>query len=104
MTVHVDAQPSLPVPRGELSESLIDAFADAPRALDDLPAPGDDALVGEDFQLSLYMLYELHYRGFAGVDEDWEWEPSLLALRGELERSFEQRLRALAGPIIAEPG
>ena len=37
--------------------------------------------------------YELHYRGFPGVDDAWEWEPSLLALRGGLERQFEDALR-----------
>jgi hypothetical protein len=30
------------------------------------------------------------------VDERWEWEPSLLALRAELERPFEHALHALA--------
>ena len=34
-------------------------------------------------------MYELHYRGFEGVDERWEWEPSLLALRSVLEDIFE---------------
>ena len=53
----------------------------------------DDALAGDDFQLALYTLYELHYRGMAGVDEGWEWEPSLLAVRRALETEFEQRLR-----------
>ena len=48
-----------------------------------------DGAPGEDFQLSLYLLYELHYRGFSGVDEAWEWEPSLLALRARMEADFE---------------
>jgi hypothetical protein len=39
------------------------------------------------------VLYELHYRGFAGVDERWEWQPSLLGLRCELEADFEAALR-----------
>ena len=41
----------------------------------------------EDLQLALYLCYELHYRGLPGVDDRWEWEPSLLALRAELERA-----------------
>jgi hypothetical protein len=41
-----------------------------------------------DLQLALYMCYELHYRGFAGVDPTWEWNPGLLHLRGQLERTF----------------
>jgi hypothetical protein len=60
-----------------------------------------DPLTDEDFQLSLYVLYELHYRGFAGVDADWEWEPGLLAVRGDLERTFEDAVRAVAGPVDA---
>jgi hypothetical protein len=47
----------------------------------------------EDLQLALYLCYELHYRGLPGVDDRWEWEPSLLALRGALEERFEARLR-----------
>jgi hypothetical protein len=56
-----------------------------------------EPLVDEDLQLALYCCYELHYRGFAGVDEGWEWQPSLLALRAELESRFEAGLRDLVG-------
>ena len=52
----------------------------------------DDALGGDDFHLTLYVCYELHYRGFDGVDERWEWHPGLLAFRASLERAFEARL------------
>jgi hypothetical protein len=55
---------------------------------------GDDPLVGDDFHLALYVCYELHYRGFAGIDAAWEWEPSLLGLRRLLESAFEASLRA----------
>ncbi|MGN9913094.1 iron-containing redox enzyme family protein [Phytohabitans sp. LJ34] len=34
------------------------------------------------------MCYELHYRGFAGVDPEWEWDADLLRLRAELEAAF----------------
>ena len=64
-------------------------------------ADHDDPLEGEDFQLTLYVLYELHYRGFAGVDSDWEWEPSLLAFRAALERRFESALRSVSGPVAS---
>jgi hypothetical protein len=63
-----------------------------------LPAfEGDDALRDDDFQLALYVCYELHYRGFAGVDDRWEWEPTLLAARRELESLFELELICAAG-------
>ena len=48
----------------------------------------------EDLQLSLYCCYELHYQGLPGVSDDWEWEPSLLELRGCLEGAFEKRLHS----------
>jgi Iron-containing redox enzyme len=50
-------------------------------------------VLGEDLQLSLYVLYELHYRGFREVEEHWEWQPELIALRRELEADFEAALR-----------
>lgn len=43
---------------------------------------------GDDLQLALHVCYELHYRGFVGVDVGWEWDPTLLHLRGRLERVF----------------
>lgn len=84
--------PTLPVARGPLSAAVIDAlrYGGEPRpALDDT-AP--DAY-GDDLQLALYVCYDLHYRGFAGVDDRWEWNPSLLAVRARLERSFLDALR-----------
>jgi hypothetical protein len=53
-----------------------------------------DALSDHDLQLSLYCCYELHYRGLPGVADEWEWEPSLLRLRRELEAAFEAALAA----------
>jgi hypothetical protein len=84
----------LPAPRGELSELVLDALARAPHELPDPPAVRGDVLEGdEDFHLALYCLYELHYRGFAGVDERWEWDPSLLRFRAGLEGRFERAVR-----------
>jgi Iron-containing redox enzyme len=87
----------LPAPRGPLSETLFAALRDPPPGRGDATElheiTAEDGVFGEDFQLSLYVLYELHYRGFREVDEDWEWQPSLLALRCELEADFEATLR-----------
>jgi hypothetical protein len=90
--------PSLPAPRGPLSEALADALRRDPHALRP-PAERvpDDPLADEDLQLALYLCYELHYRGFAGVDDGWEWEPSLLALRRRLEARFEAGLIGALG-------
>jgi hypothetical protein len=54
-----------------------------------------DLLADEDLQLALYCCYELHYQGLPGVSDDWEWEPSLLNFRRELETAFERQLRAV---------
>ncbi len=53
-----------------------------------LPIPLEDPLVGDDFHLALHLCFGLHYDGFDGVDDAWEWEPSLLALRGRLLNTF----------------
>ncbi len=53
-----------------------------------------DPVTDDDLQITLWMLYELHYRGFDDVDDSWEWSPGCLALRGALERRFEATLRA----------
>ncbi len=48
------------------------------------------------------MCYELHYRGFAGVDPAWEWNPALLHLRGELEHVFLAGVRRDVGPVTPD--
>ena len=47
-----------------------------------------------DATLTLWMLHELHYRGFDDSDERAEWDPRLLAVRADLETELEDRLRA----------
>jgi heme oxygenase-like protein len=94
---------SLPSPRGPITERLIDGLRDQPGTLRSVHVPRhEEPLSDEDLQLALYLCYELHYRGLPGVDECWEWDPSLLALRRELEREFERAL--LKGvPPVPEP-
>jgi hypothetical protein len=82
---------ALPDPRGPVSERLLASLASP---LHDLGSDSTVACDDEDLHLSLYLCYELHYRGLPGVDAEWEWEPSLLSLRRDLERRFESRLRA----------
>ncbi|MFF4343029.1 iron-containing redox enzyme family protein [Kitasatospora sp. NPDC001540] len=92
------SEPALPPPRGPLSAGLLAALT-TPGA----PAPGPREAAtadpyGEDLQLALYLLYELHYRGFAGVAEDREWDPALMPLRRALEERFLAALRADVAP------
>lgn len=98
--------PGLPQPRGELSEALLAALV---RPVHPLPAPRVEApadpLADEDLQLALYCCYELHYRGLPGVADEWEWEPTLLALRRDLEACFESALATTVArpPLPAGP-
>lgn len=99
-----DNQPlPLPTSRGPMSAFLLGLMtSDAePRTADpieDLCAAGVDPLSDEDFQLSLFVLYELHYRGITGVDDRWEWSPHLLDLRARLEHRFEKAITDRLGP------
>jgi len=89
----------LPAPRGPVSEQLIATLAGHPGSLTDVPVrvPADP-LADADLHLTLYVLYELHYRGFDGVDERWEWDLGALGLRARLEAVFEAGLHdTLAG-------
>jgi hypothetical protein len=89
----------LPDARGDASALLLEHLREPVHAL---PAPPDalevaDPLSDDDLHLALYLCYELHYRGLPGVDERWEWEPSLLGLRREWETIFEEGLLAAIG-------
>jgi Iron-containing redox enzyme len=96
----------LPEPRGPLSEALCRDLATSTSLsattvgrADRVAAAGAAALTDEDLQISLAVLYELHYRGFDGVSEDWEWDPALLGVRAALERRHLAALRGLVGRI-----
>jgi hypothetical protein len=72
---------------------LFAALRQPPGSAVSLTAFVGDVLENDDFQLSLYVCYELHYRGFAGVDPAWEWDPALLTVRAAMERQFDDALR-----------
>jgi hypothetical protein len=96
----------LPQPRGPVSQGLLDALPRAPHELPDGLAAGladDGAGYDEDLQLTLFVCYELHYRGWESVDDRWEWNPSLLALRAVAEKRFERHLRSVVGPVTPVP-
>ncbi|MDF3298890.1 iron-containing redox enzyme family protein [Streptomyces tropicalis] len=84
--------PRLPSPRGALSHALVSALG-GPGRPTNVEQPAHDAdPFGDDLQLALYTLYELHYRGFRQVADDLEWDPRLLALRRTLESRFADAL------------
>src|SRR5438874_3551305 len=93
--------PPLPQPRGPRSEWALSTLR-RPAGACVMPPPAiDDAVTGDDSALALYLLYELHYRGLDGVDPRWEWQPELIAARGQLEHEFLTRRREGVPP--AEP-
>lgn len=98
----ITLEPRLPAAHGPLSMAVRRSLTEpAPR---DQPARlgssvRDSDPYGLDLQLALYMCYELHYRGFAGVDPTWEWNPGLLQLRAQLERAFLTGVRRDVGAI-----
>ena len=100
--------------RGPLSEQLIAALSRDPGDAAGLPdfsttveaALASDAPIArdEDIQLSLLILYGLHYGSFASVSAEWEWQPELITARRALERAFEAELRAaIALPPLPAP-
>ena len=96
------AMPPLPPSRGAISTFVLDALRRDPHALEPFRAPAPaDPLADDDLQLALYVCYELHYRGFDDVSEDWEWDPALIGLRSALERRHLAALRETVGPIPA---
>lgn len=100
MTAYREARltsPELPAARGELSSAVLSRLrgaADGPLLTGAARAAEAADPYGDDLQLALYVLYELHYQGFSGVDDGLEWDPGLLGLRGALERRFLGELRA----------
>jgi hypothetical protein len=94
----------LPRARGPVSGAVLAALGGADArpllaAVEQGLAATADLLLDDDLQLALFCLYELHYGGFEGVDDDLEWSPELLAARAPLERSFESALRASVPPV-----
>ncbi len=85
--------PQLPAARGEVSDGVIAALREDGTSVPHEAARHADPY-GDDLQLALYVLYELHYQGFAGVDDEREWDPDLLCLRRTLEQRFVRSLRA----------
>ncbi|XHM11933.1 iron-containing redox enzyme family protein [Leifsonia sp. T36S-04] len=87
-----------------MSEALLEALLTEPSAASDLldrlsdratvALHGEpDLLTDEDLQLTLFLLYGLHYGDTVDADDEWEWNPELLRTRRAIERVFERQLR-----------
>jgi hypothetical protein len=89
----------LPAPRGPVSAALIDLLSGDPDGDVDLRTLrwcGDPAesTTDDDLQLALWLTYEQHYRGLAGVDDRWEWHPELVSARLSWEQHLLDGLRS----------
>ncbi|KDE99489.1 hypothetical protein Y900_011190 [Mycolicibacterium aromaticivorans JS19b1 = JCM 16368] len=98
-------EPRLPEARGPVSMAVLELLTErAPRnhlhRID--VSLHDSDPYGVDIQLALYVCYELHYRGFTGVDPGWEWNPGLLHLRAQLEEMFLTAVQRDVGDIGPE--
>jgi len=90
----------LPHPRGPVTEHLLHHLVRPVHEMGPLPTTASgDPLTDDDAALGLYLCYELHYLGLPGVDETWEWEPTLLRERRRLEHHLERRLLDEVGPV-----
>jgi hypothetical protein len=95
-------EPKLPVAAGPLSATVLEVLGGRPprRHLTRINSPVIDSDPwGLDLHLALYVCYELHYRGFRGVDAAWEWNPGLLHLRAQLEESFLEAVTEEVGSV-----
>jgi hypothetical protein len=101
----------MPAPRGPFCRTLFslllrqgETTRSAGEAAREALARSADPLHDDDLQCALFVLYELHYRGVDGVDDGWEWDPELLAIRRDIEEAFEDALRmSVSPPPLPEP-
>ena len=98
----ISVEPKLPRAIGPLSSAVIDTLQRGRPALHarpiDVPISEADPY-GLDLQLALYACYELHYRGFAGVNPHWEWNPGAAARLRPPRRGVPRAVRRDVGEI-----
>ncbi len=97
-TASTSVEPALPEAAGPLSAAVIESLAGSRATVDGVEVADSDPR-GLDLHLALYVCYELHYRGFAGVDPGREWDLGLLRLRAQMERHFIADIRGEVGEI-----
>lgn len=89
----------VPLARGPLSEYVFAALRSGDTAtVCNAPEPDGPA----DAQITLWVLYKLHHRGFDDGADELEWDPKLIRVRRRLEAAFEATLRART-PELPEP-
>jgi hypothetical protein len=104
-----DGPVPLPTPRGPVSGALIELLSGDPDGRVDLRplrwcGGSADATTDDDLQLALWLAYEQHYRGLAGVDDRWEWHPELVWARRGWEQHLLDGLRSQIPEASARTG
>ncbi|MEW2502783.1 iron-containing redox enzyme family protein [Amycolatopsis sp. NPDC047767] len=96
----------LPHPRGPASAAVVTRLGSEPddAAASAVPAgAGGPVCHDEDLQLTLWICYELSYRGFDDVDAAWEHAPFVTGMRRQLERRWVAGLHELVPPTPVRP-
>ena len=96
----------LPHSRGPVSAALLEALRHPcghGLFVPEITTAGGEAAHDDDLQLALWVCYELSYRGFDQVDDQWEWHPDLLRLRTRLEEHWLKGLQNMITPRQVEP-
>ncbi|MEU4693560.1 iron-containing redox enzyme family protein [Actinoplanes sp. NPDC023714] len=83
----------LPSARGPVSAALIGYLTGQSTTIPAQPDLGND----DDLHMTLFVCYELAYRGWDGVDDAFEWDPEVLRLRALAEARFTAQLHELVG-------
>jgi hypothetical protein len=97
----------LPAPRGAVTSSLVAALTGSGAPVGVLDEVGSSAvparvLADDDLQLGLWMLHQLHYDTFDGVDPGLEWDPDLVRVRRRLEDLLLDDLRERTRDLVRE--
>lgn len=87
----------LPAPRGHMSSALVTALRTPPPARPALLVGSGtrEVWADDDFQLTLWICYELRMLGFDDVADGWQDHPALAQFHTALEERWESGLRSL---------
>ena len=90
--------PGRVIPRGPLSLAVLSALGGRSDTVGAVPPLEDvDPLSNDDFQLALYLCYQLDFS--RASSPDWPWDQELLNYRSALEDAFVARLRGDVGTV-----
>lgn len=87
----INTRLTIPPVRGDWTSLAASVLGGGP-VPDLLPAFPADVIPDDDFQLALYVLHEVHYRGLEGVPDEMEWNPGVIGVRNAMQSVFEGAL------------